>query len=274
MTVGVLAHLFGKQPYQQLAETVGSYGIEHVQLAIWKAISDYEFQKPGMLSPGLVRNIASEFNNNEVSISILACYLHLFDRDVKKREENLARFKEILRYAPLFGAPIVAVEVGKIPNEDFTEQDWITLKVSLKELVEEAEKWGVTIGIEPANGHLIGTAKALKQMLDELPSSHFGVVLDPGNLLTVENFHNQDQVIQEAFDLLGDRIVACHAKDRMIDEKGEIQTVTPGKGKMNYELYLKLLNQNKPMCDIIMEHTKPEEMLEVKEFIERMRSHV
>lgn len=272
MTVGVLAHLFGKQPYKQLAEKIGSYGIEHVQLTIWKAFSDYDFQKPGRLNPGLVRDIAREFRKNNVSVSILACYLHLFDRDVMKRRENLARFKEILRYAPLFGAPIVAVEVGKIPNEDFTDQDWVTLKASLNELVEEAEKWGVTIGIEPANGHLIGTAQSLKQMLNEIPSSNFGVVLDPGNLLTIDNFHDQDQVIQEAFELLGNRIVACHAKDRMIDEKGDIQTVTPGKGKMNYELYIRLLDQYKPQCDMIMEHTKPEQMLEVIDFIESNRT--
>jgi sugar phosphate isomerase/epimerase len=274
MTVGVLAHLFGKQPYKQLAEQVGSYGMEHVQLALWKALSDYDFSKPGKLSPGLVKEIRREFNKNNVSISVLACYVNLFDRDIPKRIENLKRFKELLQYAPLFGAPIVAVEVGKVSNEEYTEQDWITLKASLAELVDEAEKWGVIIGIEPANEHLIGTAISLKRLLDELPSSHFGVVLDPGNLLTSENFHKQDQVIQEAFTLLGDRIVACHAKDRIIDEKGDIQTVTPGKGNMNYELYFKLLNEYKPKCEIILEHTKPEHMLETKEFIEKTRLNV
>lgn len=273
MTVGVLAHLFGQKPYQQLAEEIGSYGFNHIQLAIWKALGDYDFTKPGKLTPGLVRNIAKEFQKNDISISVLACYLHLFERDDHQRNENLARFKELLRYAPIFGAPMVAVEVG-VPNGEDHEQDWLRLKSSLSELVNEAEKWGVTIGLEPANGHLIGTAKELRQMLDELPSSHFGVVLDPGNLLTTANFHRQDEVIKEAFDLLGDRIVACHAKDRILDEKGNIQTVTPGEGKMNYELYLSLLNHYKPECDIIIEETKPEDMLNTREFIEKLRAGI
>ncbi|GAE34780.1 sugar phosphate isomerase/epimerase family protein [Halalkalibacter akibai] len=271
MTVGVLAHLFGKKPYKQLAEAIGSYEIEHVQLALWKAMSDYDFSKPGKLNPGLVKEIKKEFDKHNVSISILACYLHLFDSNQANRMENLARFKELLQYAPLFGAPIVAVEVGKSENGVFTSEDWQTLIKSLKELVAEAEKWGIIIGIEPANDHLIGDAKSMKKLLEEMPSSNLGVVLDPGNLLTINNWGKQDQVIQEAFELLGDRIVACHAKDRLINQEGEIETVTPGKGKMNYELYLKLLEQYKPNCEIIMEHTTPEEMLETKAFIEQYR---
>ncbi|ARK29534.1 sugar phosphate isomerase/epimerase family protein [Halalkalibacter krulwichiae] len=271
MTVGALAHLFGKLPYKELAERIGSKKIEHVQLAIWKALNDEDFTQVGKLNPGLVRRIKKEFDKHQVSISVLACYLHLFDRNIEKRQENLARFKELLRYAPLFGAPIVAVEVGKMPIQEVTDQDWETLKSSLSELIYEAQKWGVTIGIEPANDHLIGSAKSLKRMLDELPSTHLGVVLDPGNLLTADNFHKQDEVIQEAFDLLGERIVACHAKDRMIDEHGEIQTVTPGTGQMNYDLYLSLLQSYKPQCDIIMEHTPPNKMSEVKSFIEGKR---
>jgi sugar phosphate isomerase/epimerase len=271
MSVGILAHLFGKQPYKQLAQEVSSYGFTHIQLALWKAIDDHDFTKPGKLSPGLVRDIANEFNKQNVSISILACYLHLFDRDEEKRLENIARFKELLRYARSFGTTVVAVEVGKIPNGEFTDNDWLTLKASLKELVIEAEKWGVYIGIEPANEHLIGTAQSLKKLLDEVPSSNIGVVLDPGNLLTKENFHNQNQVIEEAFELLGNRIIACHAKDRKLDDEGQIQTVTPGRGQLNYPLYVKLLNKYKPKCDIILEHTKPDQMVEAKAFIETIR---
>ncbi|SFJ50471.1 Sugar phosphate isomerase/epimerase [Halobacillus dabanensis] len=271
MSVGVLAHLFGKMSYKELAYKVGAKGFPHVQLALWKAFNDYDFNKPGRLSPGLVEDIAEEFEKHGVSISVLACYLHFFHEDVELRRENIDRFKELIRYARLFGAPMVAAEVGKIQSKEQTGDEWLIMKTALEELVEEAEKWGVYIGIEPANDHLIGTAQSLNWMLEEVPSSHIGVVLDPGNLVHETNFSNQDEVIKEAFDLLGPRIIAAHAKDRVIAEDGKIKTVVPGKGELNYELYLSLLEQYKPQMNIIMEAAKEHEMLEAKNFIEQTR---
>lgn len=274
MTVGVLAHLFGKKPYQQLAKEIGSCGFEHVQLALWKACSDYPFEKPGYLNPGLVRKIVKEFEKNGVAISILACYVHLFERDEVKRRENIVRFKEALQYAPKFGAAVVAVEVGKMAEQDRTEEDWLTLKATLIELEKEAEKWGVIIGIEPADGHLIDNAKTLKHVLDELNSSSFGVIIDPGNLLISVNFSRQDDVIREAFELLGPRIIAGHLKDRKLTDEGILKTVTPGQGDMNLALYMKLLEKYKPNCDVILEHTNREQMIETKQYIEAIRQSV
>ncbi|WP_101846256.1 sugar phosphate isomerase/epimerase [Halobacillus sp. Marseille-P3879] len=271
MSIGVLAHLFGKMSYKELASKVGAKGFPHVQLALWKAFNDYDFSKPGLLSPGLAEDIGEEFDKHDVSISVLACYLHFFHEDVQQRRENMERFKELIRHAKFFGAPIVACEVGKLQSKELTGDEWLILKTNIEELVEEAEKWGVYIGIEPANDHLIGSAEQLHHMLEEVPSSNIGVVLDPGNLVHNGNFHKQDEVIREAFDLLGTRIIAGHAKDRIIGADGQIKTVVPGKGDLNYELYMELLEQYKPQARIIMEAAKDYQMLEARSYIEKMR---
>ncbi|MEQ6376751.1 sugar phosphate isomerase/epimerase [Bacillaceae bacterium S4-13-56] len=270
MAIGVLAHLFGKLPYDQLAKRVAENGFEYVQLAIWKAIDGYDFSNPGKLNPGLVRNIRKEFDKHGVSVSVLACYLHMFDRDREKRKLNMERFKELIRYAPQFGSTIVAAEVGKRPNSSFTDQDWRVLKENLIDLLKEAEKWGVTLAIEPATGHMIGDAPTLYKMIQEIPLSNFAVVIDAGNLVTKDNFQRQDEIINEAFELLGDRVVACHAKDRLIID-GKIETVAPGQGDLNYSLYLELAEKYKPSVDIIMEKATSDEMLECKNFLENKR---
>lgn len=271
MSVGVLAHLMGCLPYRELAAKVGSYGFKHVQLALWKAISDVDFNQAGKLSPGLAQAIGEQFDRHGVSISVLGCYLHLFDRDEERRRHNIERFKELLRYAKFFGAPMVAAETGVNEGNDYNERDWQTMKETLKELVEEAEKWGIFIGLEAADGHLIGTAPELARMLDEVPSSMIGVVLDPGNLLNENNFAKQDEVIEEAFNLLGTRVIAAHAKDRKRSDDGLVTTVTAGWGEMNYELYMKRLNQYKPQVHIIMETAKEHEMARAKAYIEEIR---
>ncbi|CAM4037036.1 sugar phosphate isomerase/epimerase [Paenibacillus alkaliterrae] len=274
MSVGVLAHLFGSLPYKELAPKVAESGFKHVQLALWKAISDINFSKPGNLSPGLANAVGEQFDKHGVSISVLGCYVHLFDRNEEQRRANVNRFKELLRYAKFFGAPMVAAETGRNEGNDYTDRDWSIMRVTLEELVEEAEKWGVFVGLEAANDHLIGTAPELARILKEVPSSNVGVVIDPGNLLTADNFARQNEVIGEAFELLGSRIIAAHAKDRMLLDDGSLGVVPAGFGTMNYELYMKLLNQYKPHVHIIMEEAKEYQMAQAKGFIEEIRGRV
>jgi len=270
MTVGVLAHLCGSLPYRELAAKVSEHGFHHVQLALWKAFTEIDFSKRGILNPGLAMSIAEEFDKHQVHISVLGCYLHYYDRDAGQRRDNVERCKELLRYARFMGAPMVAFETGALPAGDYTEQDWQVMKSVMEELVEEAEKWGVFIGLEAANGHLIGTAQEIKRMLDEVPSSHIGVVLDPGNLMNSGNFSRQDDVIEEAFELLGNRIIAAHAKDIKRNGDQGVQAVPPGFGEMNYELYMKLLNQYKPGVSIIVEEAPEQQMAYSKNYIEQI----
>ncbi|WP_080839043.1 sugar phosphate isomerase/epimerase family protein [Cohnella massiliensis] len=267
-SIGVLAHLFGCLPYRELAAKVGQYGFKHVQLALWKAIQDYDFSRPGRLSPGLAQTIGEAFERNGVRISVLGCYLHMFERDEEQRRLNVTRFKELLRHARDFGCPTVAFETGVNPGEEYADRDWTAMRETLAELAEEAERWGVYVGLEAANRHLVATAGQLSRMLGEVPSRNIGVVLDPGNLLNAANFDRQDEVIAEAFRLLGDRIIACHAKDRRLEPNGKLIEAPPGHGQMNYKLYMELLEASKPGVDIVMEHAAPDQMEDCKRFLE------
>lgn len=271
MQIGLLAHLVGQMPYEQLAAKVASYGIRHVQLALWKAISGYEFSKPGCLTPGLAQSIGEAFDKRGVSISVLGCYLHMFDRDEEQRRVNRERFKELLRNARDFGCSIVAAETGRPWNDEYSDEQWSVLKSTIEELAEEAEKSGVYVGLEAADGHLIGTSVMLKRMLEEVPSSRLGVVLDPGNLLTSDNFARQDEVIEDAFQLLGDRVVAGHAKDRYLTANGQLLVGVAGAGQMNYKLYAQLIEQYCPNIPLIMEEVNEGQILSSKVFLESLQ---
>lgn len=270
MTIGVLAHLCKKGSFEDVAQAVGEQRLTNVQLALWKAFNYHDFTKPGQLSPSLAKLIKEIFLDNGITISVLGSYLHLFDRDEVKRRENLERFKEIIRHANYFGAPVVATETGKLPLSDFTAEDWTNMVASIKELVAEGEKWGVIIGIEPAEHHLIDNAEKLKQLLEEVDSPNLGVVLDPGNLVTTSNITNQDEVIEEMFHLLGKKIVAFQAKDCLIDDTNQLAWVPVGKGQLNYPLILEKLWEYKPHMEIILDAVKPEDIKEAKAYLEKL----
>lgn len=267
MSVGLLAHLFGQQSYQDLAARLGAKGFQHIQLALWKAFDNYDFSNPGLLNPALADDIKEEFAKHDVKISVLASYLHLYERNEEARQLSLERYKECIRYAGFLGAPMVGTETGP-PEGEVTQEDWDRLVSSVKELAAEAEKWGVFLALEAANGHMVDTARKLKDLIEEVSSSHIGVIIDPGNLMTEENFERQEEVMEEAFELLGDRIIAAHAKDRKMSPEGKLEVLPAGQGTMNYKKYMELLQAKKPGTVIILEECKPEEMLDSKRFVE------
>ena len=73
---------------------------------------------------------------------------------------------------------------------------------------------GVRLGIEPEPGNVIRDARTAARLLDELGhDAPVGIVLDPANLLSPETVSRQSEILAEAVDLLGPRVVGIQAKD-------------------------------------------------------------
>jgi L-ribulose-5-phosphate 3-epimerase UlaE len=84
----------------------------------------------------------------------------------------------------------------------------------------------------------------------------------------VHNYEKQDELLNEAFDLLHDEIAVIHAKDFVV-ENGAVKSVVSGKGLLNYDLLMSLIKKYKPHIHVLLEDTKPENAIETKEFVER-----
>ena len=273
MTVGILAHLAGSRPYRELAKEIAARGFPYVQLALSKAITDVDFSL-GRLSPGLGNEVGGALADEGVRIAVLGCYASLIELDDEIYRHNVERFKEHLRNARHFGAPTVATEVGVPPAKDpaLLEKHWNRLHAAMDELVEEAERWGVTIGLEAAQNHLIDSPETMARTIERYPSSCVGVVLDPCNMLGRHNIDRQDEVIREAFRLLGPRIVSAHAKDLKRDADGVPRETAAGSGELNYGLFLDLLEKQKPRGFVTLEAVTDENMQEAARFIREGRA--
>ncbi|MGO4110421.1 sugar phosphate isomerase/epimerase family protein [Paenibacillus sp. YAF4_2] len=266
MSVGILAHLLGTMPYKELAAKTAAQGFPYVQLALSKAFSDVD-ARLGKLSPGLAQEVGGAFAENGVRIAVLGCYASLVDLDDEVFRHNVDRFKEHLRNARHFGAPIVATEVGGVTDPERRVEHVQRLNRALEELVEEAERWGVTIGLEAAQGHMIDTTETLAETIDRFPSSCVGVVMDPCNLMNPARFDNQDHTIREAFRLLGPRIVSAHVKDLNRAADGTLRETAAGLGELNYPLFFELLEQYKPYGYATMEAVSESQMAEAARFV-------
>jgi L-ribulose-5-phosphate 3-epimerase len=258
---GVRGHDFGRQPTHALAAAIAERGFTCLQLALAKALSDVD-SATGKLSVALGRRIGQAFAARGVEIAVLGCYINPLHPDPATREAGMARFLEHLRLAPAMGAALVGTETGSVradygfDPENHGEASLGRCIRQVARLVEEAERFGVMVGIEAVASHVVSTPARLHKVLREVASHNLQVIFDPVNLLDATNWRDQDTLFQEAFDRFGDRIQVLHAKDLVLD--GDRPRVVPvGQGLVNYRLVVDLLRQTKSLTYALLEDTPP-----------------
>lgn len=258
--IGIRAHDIDDPSIENVVNIIANKGLCSVQLALGKSLKDINSEL-GSLSPGFAQKIRRVFDKQDIQIAVLGCYFNMIHPDRAERRKGMERFKEHLRFARDFGCSIVGTETGNVQaeivytEENFTEQPFLEVVESVKELVEEAERFGVIVGIEGGINHPIHTPERMKRLLDLVPSNNLQVIYDPANFISMDNYLDQEGVIQEAFELFGDRMVILHAKDFIIEDE-QIKIVPVGQGLLNYDFLLHLLKKKKPLINILMESTQ------------------
>ncbi|ANZ40799.1 hypothetical protein BBK82_37225 [Lentzea guizhouensis] len=122
--------------------------------------------------------------------------------------------------APLLGADVVTLCTGTRDRTDMWRAHpdnsgalaWRDLRATLEPLLVAADAAGVVLGVEPEAGNVVSDAHAAARLLAELgDDAPVGIVFDAANLLSPGA--PQADVLTEAADLLGPRVVSVHAKD-------------------------------------------------------------
>ena len=98
-----------KAPLLEVLDTVRDNGIRHIQLALAKSVSDYDFST-GHYSAGFAGYIGRELDQRDIHVAVLGCYINPVNPDENAREGAVARFIESLRYAKRMGADMVGTE--------------------------------------------------------------------------------------------------------------------------------------------------------------------
>ncbi|CAN7692226.1 sugar phosphate isomerase/epimerase family protein [Pararhizobium sp. LjRoot238] len=118
------------------------------------------------------------------------------------------------------------------PDND-TRDAWRDLLEAMAAAVEIAERYNVELGIEPELANVVNSAEKAHRLIAELKSPRVKIVLDPANLFEHATIDEQRTIVSSAIDLLGDRIVMAHAKDRNPDGSFAVA----GKGVLDYAHY-------------------------------------
>ena len=112
-----------------------------------------------------------------------------------------------------------------------------------------------------------------RKVLDAIDSLIFRLYLIQSIFLYVGNIDKQDEIINQAFDLLLKDIAVVHCKDYVV-EGDELKSIAAGTGGLNYPLLLKKIKEHKPYVHCTLENTVPENAVATREFMEKLYSEV
>ena len=126
----------------------------------------------------------------------------------------------------------------------FREPVWNRMVATGKELGALAERHGAVVLMEPFFRGFLASAKRTRLFLEEVGSPRIRALLDPANLLEVND-------LEEMFGQLQPYIDCLHAKDRKLHvDRG----VPAGQGDLDYRKFVSLAAKHTPKAPLILEY--------------------
>lgn len=257
---------------QARAEKAKLEGFSCVHLAYQKVMGQVCFDDAA-LNEGLACYTKRVFGQQGLDIAVLGCYLNLAHPDPEELAKIKSRYFGHLRVAALAGCSVVGTETGA-PNAQYKldanthSREALDIFIrNLAEVVERAEHWGVSMAIEPVWNHIVYNADRAVEVLKAVRSPNLRIILDPVNLLCMENADDREEIFQDAFEKLRDHIAVVHIKD-FVRRDGKLVSVAAGTGEMRYENLLRMAKQSKPFVQATLENTTNENAVQARELIE------
>ena len=254
MKKGIRGHDIRAEGLRNISLLAKEHDIDYLQLVLEKSIDGF---KTGDFTEEYAVSLKNQLG--ETKIAILGSYINPSNPNDDELLFDINKFKEKIKYAGILTPIAVGTETG-IYKEGMTDSEEAYQKVlkTMKEIVWEAEKYDVNIGIEGVHCFVINTPQKMKRLIDDLNSDNVKVIFDPVNYLNIDNYKEQDKMINDIFSLLSDKICAIHAKDFVV-ENGEFKSVKPTEGLLNYKLIFNKMKENNLDIPIICEEINEDE---------------
>ena len=255
-TVGIATFGFGALSNAALAEELASAGLRTIQLFLSQSDSNYwrynSRSDLSGLSDARCREIAETYRARDISIHSIGVYTNLIHPDAEERKANLDYFERMMEVGDAMGVHTFITEAGHYHPEGkagniayhFRDDVWPRMIGVGKELARRADARGATVLCEPYFGGFLASAKRTRLFLEEVGSKRIRALLDPANLLEVND-------LEEMFAQLGPWIDCLHAKDRKLHAVGG---VAAGLGDLDYAEFVRLAREKTPHAPFILEY--------------------
>jgi len=267
LTVGISTLGFSGHTNAALAKELAAAGFGTIQLfllqtdsAFWKYNSRADVSS---LTAVRCKEIAATYRDAGLDIHSIGVYTNLIHPDETERKANLAYFEAMMEIGGHMGVRTFISEAGhyydpKVPAPhvplDFQDEVWPRMVATGRELGELAAKHDAKVLFEPFFRSFFASAKRLRLFVEEVSSPRIRVLLDPANLIELND-------LDEMFQQLTPWIDCLHAKDR---KHHTDRGVAAGKGDVDYKRFVTLAAKHTPAAPLILEYVGPNDYLDAR----------
>lgn len=269
MKKGIRGHDVTVSGLDNICKRCENKQIRYLQLILEKSVNGF---KAGYYTESYAKSLKSMLGN--IKIAILGSYINPSNPVKAELEIDLAKFKEKIKYASVLNPIAVGTETGiYIDGKTDSEEAYQYLLGNIRKIVSCAEEYSVTVAVEGVHCFVINTPQKLARLIEDVDSDNIKVIFDPVNYLNIENYAMQDEIISDAFKLLGDKMVVLHAKDFCI-ENDKLFPQMPGEGMLNYKLIFEKIKEYNLDIPIICEEIDEEKATFAFEKLEKIQGEI
>lgn len=246
MRLGIFTKTFSRPSLEGVLDAVAWYGLRETQFNLSAAGLP---SMPEEIDPALADRVREAAAARDVVLAAVSGTFNMAHPDERVRRDGLRRLGVISGACQRLGTSTITLCTGTRDPENMwrrhpdnaTPKAWRDMLATMQAALETAEEQGVTLAFEPETGNVVDSAKKGRRLLDEMRSPRLKVIMDAANLFEADDparrLSRSQEVLHEAFELLGGDVVIAHAKD----VKASGGFVPAGKGDLDYDLYLEHL---------------------------------
>ena len=258
MRIGLSSALEHETP-EQWAEQMKELGCRAVVFPVDYTAPDH-----------VIADYAEAARNNDLLIAEVGIWKNVFAVDPSER--HIARERAIgqLRLADEIGARCCVNVAGTYGGpkwdggykENYTKKCWDMTIEYIQELIDKVKPARTKYCVESMPWMYPSGPDEYLKMLEEVDRPAFAVHMDIVNMInTPKRYFFSDDFLQECFDKLGDAVCSCHLKDVVLRNEYtfQLKETGSGKGTLNIEKYISLIDQYDPQMPVIIEHLGTDE---------------
>jgi sugar phosphate isomerase/epimerase len=226
-----------------------------------------------------IRTVREAFAKHDVVIAEVGVWNNLMEPDGRKREANLAAMEQGLAVADEAGA-LCAVNIAGTFNprswagphpDNFSAAAFDLAVTNARAVIDSVRPKRAKLTYEMMPWCLPDSTDAYLELIRAVDRPAFAVHLDVVNIVnSPRRYFENTSLIRECFAKLGPRIVVCHLKDVLLDERltVHLDEVIAGEGGLDIKAYLEEVARLPHQPPILLEH------LRAAEEFDRARTHV
>lgn len=246
MQLGIFNKVFPRPTIEENLAAIAAARLTAVQLD-WATVSAAGESMPERLAEDDIARVRRALDATGVHLAALSGTWNVIHPT--EGAAGLPRLRALARACAALGTELITMCTGTRdpdylwrahPDND-SDAAWRDSMRAMAAAAAIAEEEGVTLVFEPEVNNVVNTARKARRLLDEVASEHLQVVIDGANLFQAGQLPRMRDVLDEAFDLLGDDIRLAHAKD--LEHDGDAGHQAAGTGVLDYGHYLACLDR-------------------------------